>query len=370
MAIITAKVIEIIKKHSIFAVFMHYIDFLIIGQGIAGSSLAYELQTFGAKVFVLDNASENTSSLRAGAIIHAYTSSHWVRNAAAEKYLKTALAQYQDLGSKMDIEFLYPSILKLWEREQNIFTGEVHQSAFSTQAQRRLNFVWHLDAGATINAYRQFLTETNSYRKAAFDYGQLIIEKAQIRYQDILAKKIIFCEGALARHNPFFMDRFQFTLNRGDVLILQIPLLAALDKGMGEIQNIYEKKGIRLIPLSGDKFWCGSNNLWQLDELKPSLLFKEQTQETLKDWLSVPFKILAHTATQRPTTAGQFPLLGLLPTCPEIGIMNGLGTRGFLRAPKYAKALAEMLLSGNEQIKDYDNEKFWQLASKNDGLNK
>ncbi len=43
-------------------------DFLIVGQGLAGSLLAWELMQRGAKVLIVDNGMPNASQVAAGLI--------------------------------------------------------------------------------------------------------------------------------------------------------------------------------------------------------------------------------------------------------------------------------------------------------------
>lgn len=347
--------------------FLDKVDFIIVGQGIAGSLLAVVLMTGGAKVKLIDNTLPNTASRNAGAVIHAYSAKDWSINAAAQGFLASALTQYQYIQERSGSQFLYKSVLNVWGEIADSATPTVPDTLFDRPAQHRLHDVWQLLPGPSIGAFRQYFSERKAMRIEQFVHSGLVIENGRVRYGGITADKIIFCEGVALRANPILKDRFPLTTNRGDTLLLDIAGLRQ-NEAHG-YHDLFERGGIRLLPHGMGQYWCGSNNIWQPDGLRPSMAFREDTLRLLQQWLRVPFRLLAHSVTERPTTAGQFPLIGLLPQNKAVGVLNGLGTRGYLRAPLYAKAMAKMLLGGGIEVEDYDNERFWHMATSVPGLN-
>jgi glycine/D-amino acid oxidase-like deaminating enzyme len=59
----------------------------------------------------------------------------------------------------------------------------------------------------------------------------------------------------------------------------------------------------------------------------------------LKTWLKVPFKIIDHKASVRPANIERRPFVGFHPTLKNIGILNGMGTKGCSLAPIFCKAI-------------------------------
>ena len=107
--------------------------------------------------------------------------------------------------------------------------------------------------------------------------------------------------------------------NKGELLLVEIPDLPTT--------NIY-KKGMMLTPLSTPGlWWIGSNYAWEFDNPDATPAFKEKTEALLKEWLKVPFKIVDHLAGIRPATLERRPFVGLHPLYPNIGILNGMGTK-------------------------------------------
>jgi glycine/D-amino acid oxidase-like deaminating enzyme len=68
---------------------------------------------------------------------------------------------------------------------------------------------------------------------------------------------------------------------------------------------------------------------------------------TAEGWLNynlkLPYTILEHFAAIRPATLERRPFVGFHPVHPQIGILNGMGTKGCSLAPYFARQLVEKL---------------------------
>lgn len=173
-------------------------------------------------------------------------------------------------------------------------------------------------------AWRKQLKDKNVLLEEEFEIDQLKISTDQIIYKDITAPAIIFCDGNSSNDNPYF-KQLPFALNKGEALLVEIP---DLPKG-----SIY-KKGLMLAPLSTPGlWWIGSNYGWEFDNVSPTKEFREKTGQLLKEWLKMPFTITEHLCGIRPATLERRPFVGLHPLYPNIGILNGMGTKGCSLAP-------------------------------------
>jgi glycine/D-amino acid oxidase-like deaminating enzyme len=113
-------------------------------------------------------------------------------------------------------------------------------------------------------------------------------------------------------------------------------------------EHIY-KKGFLLAPLHDvGMFWLGSNYQWNFPHSNPTVEFYEQAESHLRSWLKVPFKIVEHKAALRPATLERRPFVGLHPHQPNIGILNGMGTKGCSLAPYFANQLVQHILYNSE----------------------
>ena len=73
------------------------IDFLIIGQGLAGSLLAWELIQRDCKVVIIDNGKENASLVAAG-LINPITGMRFVKSTDIDTLLPIAKQCYSQLA--------------------------------------------------------------------------------------------------------------------------------------------------------------------------------------------------------------------------------------------------------------------------------
>lgn len=352
------------------------IDYLIIGQGIAGSLLSYKLMAAGKKVMVIDRPAKDKASLVAGAVINPLSGKNFSPAQHAALFIPEALACYKAMEQLLGVTFLQQTRLCFFpENEDQAYAFEqVRKSEASGAALRWLENrhyetygkcfharqgigiqepVWQVDAALLLSLWKAYLIKHDAYREALFDPRDIEIKEEGIKYKELTARAIIFCEGAAAAQNPF-CRHLPFTRNRGDVLLLSIPGLPA--------DSIYHRN-LRLVPRSGDLFWCGSNYGWNFKDLEPDEAWRDETVTQLKQWLKIPFTIADHIVAERPTTAGQVPLVGMHPVIPGLAIFNGLGTRGFSSGPYWANELSKLLLDPAYTLQGYNKawlDKHWK----------
>jgi glycine/D-amino acid oxidase-like deaminating enzyme len=342
------------------------VDYLIIGQGIAGTLLSYELLQAGKSVLVLDNQNIHRSSLVAGAVINPLAGKGWSRSPDADRFIPKAVSTYRSLESLLGIDIVRETDLLIFyqnEEGKQSFAGKQHfpEGTYSTALSQivdpffnnkfgaeQVKGLWLVDAAGLLDQWHKYLTHRDSYRATQFDQAMLTINDGNIVYGDIEAGSIIFCDGAVAAQNALF-SALPFTRNRGEALLLRIPDLPQ--------KHIYHRS-VRLVPKGNDQYWCGSNYKWDFENLLADEQWKQETIAELQSWLKIPFTIIDHIVAQRPTTAGQFPLIGHHPKHTPVAIFNGMGTRGFSAGPYWANAFADVLTGKTNHIPDYDHARF------------
>ena len=75
--------------------------------------------------------------------------------------------------------------------------------------------------------------------------------------------------------------------------------------------------------------------------------------------MKIPFEVVDHLAGIRPTVFDRRPFIGLHQQQTQIGIFNGLGTKGASLGPFWAAKFVEFLLDGNplEELVDIQRQK-------------
>lgn len=328
-------------------------DYIIVGKGIAGTMLSYELLQNGFSAFIIDDGDESISSRVAGALINPVNVNKGtaVENAAA--ILSAAKNAYTGLEELLHTT-LYKETALYCLDNKNIIGGSSVSNPYLTDISddellllkenfncfsfQKIQPLLMIDAKQLLQSWRMYLQQRSLFTAGYFDMESLRVENDKVFYEDVSADKIIFCEGAKAIQNKYFMH-LPFTRNRGDVLIIETD--AQLPEGAFQFEHL------KLIPLENKSYWCGSNYKWNYEDLQPDEQWRIATERILQSFLKVSFRVKRHIVAERPTTAGQKVFSGFLKKYPRIGILNGLGTRGFSLAPLAAKEFVKKIQSGH-----------------------
>ena len=81
-----------------------HVDYLIIGQGLAGSLLSWELIKQGCSIHLIDNQQENASQVAAG-VINPVTGMRLVKSNDIDTLLPCARQTYQELSQFFQQDF-------------------------------------------------------------------------------------------------------------------------------------------------------------------------------------------------------------------------------------------------------------------------
>lgn len=325
-------------------------DVIILGQGIAGTLLSWQFKERGLKVMVIDQVKTNTASHVASAVLNPVNGKALWKTKRIEEQLPAAIDTYRQLEKKLDISLLQNIPILLFhqdEMKRDYFQQRQQEIPDELEMEKdpvEKNFQNDFGVGKIRNSYllkahdlldqwRLCLKKENQLLEEHFDWTALKLENNFIRYHGITARKLICCEGALVKHNPYFKN-LSFTRNKGEALILSIPGLA---------RNFMYQKDVRIVPWYEDLFWVGTNQVWDFEDEGPTQEWYRTTEILLNSWLKIPFEITGHIAAERPTVAGQIPFVGFHPEYPQVGILNGMGTRGYSSAPFYAGRMAAMV---------------------------
>ncbi len=331
-----------------------HFDFLIIGQGLAGSLLAWRLLRGGASVMVLDDANPAAASRVAAGLINPVSGRRLVLADDAEALLNEAHTLYGELESLLDTTLLHPLPMRRlfrdeaqreqWRRrtedaDYRPFLGPEHDHApgihtpFGYAEQRRCA---RLDTRALLDGLRGEFQRRGSLREGRFDYDRLKINDDALEYDDIKAKMAVFCEGWRAVNNPWFAQ-LPLQPAQGSILTL------ALEDGPAEVAL---NAGQWLIPLGGGHWRLGASYRWEGIDERPSEGERELLLERLGRLLSPPpkYRVVEEQAGVRPGTRDKAPLLRLHPEYPALALFNGFGSHGSLLIPHHSARFAERLL--------------------------
>lgn len=334
---------------------MMHTEFLVVGGGIAGTLLSYELWRAGKHVCMMHDGQLQGASHVAAAVLNPLIANKWTVAQDADSNMPVAMASYKALEDLLGCSILQTQ--ELWvcpstAQEQAALNGQMVAGnsfiqpiteAESLTMQLLLQQEWAaakvapvhiINTAALLMGWQQYLQAKGCYIEEHFDQAAMQVNADIVHYKGLSAETIIFCEGALGSKNPY-MPAQRFTHNRGDALLLRIADLPT---------NYIYHKGIRLVPRSDGLWWCGSNYVWQYNNLLPNKDWRATTEKQLSNWLRMPYETIEHLVAERPTTAGQQPILAKHERYGHVYFFNGLGTRGFSAGPRLAKEMAAMVM--------------------------
>ena len=333
------------------------IDFLIIGQGLAGSLLAWELIQRGCKVIVVDNGIENASQIAAG-LINPITGMRFVKSTDVDILLPVAKEYYLNLEDFFQEAFfiekpmlrIFSNLNEVENAKKRLLDTDYQDYIGNIQVQpgtienlaTPYGFLEQQQTGylltrPLLDRLKAFFISNNSYRQADFEYQDLLL-KPSLHWQDLLPRQLIFCEGYQAMKNPWF-SWLPFQPVKGEILTLQHKFTLP-DK----ILNY----GNWLIPLNNHQIKIGATFDRENLNTESTDQGKLELYEALGN-LSPVLKqsiLLNHQANIRPCTLDRQPFIGRHPEYDQLAIFNGFGAKGSLQMPWYTKHFADHLLTG------------------------
>jgi glycine/D-amino acid oxidase-like deaminating enzyme len=348
------------------------VDYLIVGQGIAGTLLAYFLLEQHQKILIIDDNKPFPATQVAAGIINPITGRRYVKSWRVEELIPFATTTYRQIEQKLGIDIYhpYPVLRALFSpKEENDWLKRSIESGYEKYILEEavlehyanytkpaftygeLRHTAQVQIGKMATAFRAIWTKQNLILTEAFNYQEVKIETTGVNYKNINAKKIIFCEGYAGKFNPFF-SYLPFRGVKGEALLVRIT-----DADFSKIL----KHRVFIVPMGKNTYWIGSTDDQNFEDELPTLNNRQKLETNLQEILTIPFEVLSHQAAVRPTVKDRRPFLGLHPNYAQLGIFNGLGTKGASLGPFFANQMANFLLRG-EEIDDAVNIHRFQVA--------
>lgn len=330
------------------------VDTLIVGQGLAGSVLAWELLGRGCRVLVVDNGAENASQVAAGLInpvagrwlsMHALTGVCW--QAAMLVYRQMAAAFAERFFVEMPMLRILQSDAQQAAAERRLAQAGYQPYLSGMEMPPpgivapfgvlRQSGTGYLRTVALLARLQGFFHARQAYRRADIDYRDISLEGG-LRWQDVRTARIVFCEGHLATRNPWF-GGLPFRPVKGEILTCEADV---------ELPAHILNYGNWLVPQSDHRFRTGAGYVADNPVTGPTPAAREQLLAALAGVWPVPGKleVVNHQAGIRPATADRQPLCGGHPRHAGLYLFNGFGSKGSLTIPWHAARFADYLLQG------------------------
>ncbi|MCY2685856.1 NAD(P)/FAD-dependent oxidoreductase [Salinimicrobium sp. TH3] len=342
-------------------------DFIIVGAGLSGSCLAYRLEKSGKSFVVFDDESQEASKV-AGGFMNPVVLKRFTLAWNADVQLDIAYRFYRDMEETLEKTFLGP--LEVYRRfssieEQNNWFTAADKPKMSPYLDTNLvsNLNKHIpgpfsfgkvlgasriDPRYLLESYAEHLKEKGSFIKETFDYDKLEINSTGVRYKNLSAKNVIFCEGFGLKNNPFF-NYLPLRGNKGEYIIIKAP---GLDLEVGVKSSIF------IFPAGGEHYAVGATYSNSDKTPGPTTAAREELIKKLKDLIKIDFEVVDQVAGLRPSTIDRRPLVGQHPKFSNLYTCNGFGSRGILIAPSISQELLSFIEEGKSLDPETDISRF------------
>ncbi|BDD06213.1 NAD(P)/FAD-dependent oxidoreductase [Aureibacter tunicatorum] len=347
------------------------VDYIIVGQGVGGSSLAHHLLEAGKKVLVINHTDANSSSRVAAGIVNPITGRNMVKTWKADDIFPYLFQFYKKMETLLGVNVLeelpiYRPFVNM--EEQNEWMGKSSEDSYKAYVKNinfdneskpglkskagglELNYSGYVALESYLDAYKEYLKSKESYLEDWFDTDALKLSDEGVVYKSIEAARLIFCDGVQSRIKGYF-DWLPFRRVKGELIYIKTDL---------NIQNIYNR-GVFILPQKDGICKVGATYEWQDLSLVPTDKAKAQLVEKLEAIIDFDYEIVDHKVGIRPSTLDRRPFIGKHPKFQQLFIFNGLGTKGVSIAPFLAQNFTKYLENEQNIDREVNIERYFSL---------
>jgi glycine oxidase len=323
----------------------------IIGAGLAGTTLAWQLHFAGARPILFDRFDSASASRVAAGLITPVTGKRMAVSWNWDTVWPAAQDFYRRVESVLGTSFFHP------RTAIRLFQSEEERTAFE---RRRDMLAPYVEPLPTIDVPHPFggfvmphaaVLDAKTYLAASHAFFRTIEEdidplrdliirsdSVSLSRFELEAESVAFCQGYAGRGHPLF-PWITFNPTRGDILSLDIP---------GLVEDRIIHSGGWLARMSDGSYRAGSTYERERLDPIPDATGRAEVERIVRAITDRPFTVVDHRTAVRPTIRESRPVLGLHPFQPRLAYFNGLGSKGSLIAPHYAGQLARAILRTGE----------------------
>lgn len=309
---------------------------LIVGQGIAGSLLAWELERAGIEFAIVDAGHGNSATHAAAAgMVNPITGRRLVKTWQAELLLPLARETYRAIGAELGAPVWHDlRVRRLFadERERGIFLRKSAQGELAPFARGGDDEGFWIDGAARVELRRLL----GALRARWLGQGRLREATVAPETWPQEFGVVVDCSGVTTTSRPAF-GFVPWEFSKGEVLELAIP-------GLDPAVVLNRRHWV--MPAGEGTAWVGATHESGLRDARPTDAGRLQLEASARDLLGGGFGVRAHFAGVRVALPDKRPVVGRHPERPQLGVINGLGAKGVLLAPWLARRWVEHLVQG------------------------
>jgi glycine oxidase len=346
------------------------VDYLIVGQGLAGSAIALQLIRAGKKVLVLDDPAKNFSSRIAAGLFNPVTGQNAVKTWKADVLFPYLHQFYRDIEKLTGSVFFSPKTLYrpfASVREQNEWMGKSAEETYQPFVDQvlttsplsdavhdphgglMLKQCGTLDTQRYLQAVRGYIAANALFEDGTFDISLMSEASDHVVYDRWRAGKIIFCQGEKNHENPWFKG-LPIRPLKGETMTIKTPWE----------KDFIINRGVYMVPGSvPGMFRVGSTYKFNDHSSGITVEGRNELEGKLKELYRLRYEVIDQNWGIRPTTVDRRPILGCHPKSEKLVIFNGLGSKGVSLAPYFSEVLFRWLENTGTLPRDVDVTRFY-----------
>ncbi len=346
------------------------VDYIIVGQGLAGSAVVIQLLKIGKKIVIIDQPEKNRTSSVAAGLFNPITGKKLVKTWMADTLFPYLHDFYRDAEMLTNESFFYSMPLYrpfISIEEQNEWMAKSGDAAYASYIDRvltnstfadvrdvfgglLLKQCGYVDTVKYMTAVRHLVQKNNYLLQEEFDFHELSVDSGSIVYKKFEAARIVFCQGT--EFNPIFKG-LPIKPLKGETLTLQA------NTSSSTIIN----RGVYILPLAENQWRVGATYNFNDNDPNITEASRKELVEKVNAITTFPYTIINQQLGFRPTTPDRRPILGEHPEMKSFFLFNGLGTKGVSLAPYFSKVLIRLTENQVPVNKEVDIARYKSLYS-------
>lgn len=341
-------------------------DFIIVGQGLAGSLLAAALRRRGLRPAVVDDGWRTSASKVAAGLMTPLTGRRFTLTPAYPELFGTAsrvlgqegvLRPMQVYRAFVDDEqrqrglaraqdpSCAPFVLRSTDRQ-----GALHPDLEDPLGGVLMQGAW-TDLPGLMSRHRDLLRRDGLLIEDRLDPDDVSVSAGGVSWKGLSARGVVYCDGYRSSvAGPFKGLAWQPA--KGEAL--------TLSSDAPTTPFVLNREGWA-IPHGEGAWRTGTNWEWAALDESVSASQRDKLVARFRGFFrpQVSVDVSEQQAGVRPCTADSRPYLGTHPALPCVHLFNGLGPRGTVWAPAMAELMADALLGLGSIPPELDLRRAW-----------
>jgi glycine/D-amino acid oxidase-like deaminating enzyme len=342
--------------------------YLIVGQGLAGTVLAFSLLEKGEEVLIADDYNHASASQVAAGMWNPVTFKRLAASWLAKEMLEEMNVTFRKLEEKLQTSFFHalpvarifnsiqdanfwdeksdhPEVGRYLSARTNKSVQENFDSPFGNN---EVNECGWLNVPLFREASKNYFIQHGNFIEDAVNESEVEFLESSVVWKGRAFDKLILCNG-IGVNQWKGLESLDLIPNHGQVLDLKIENL--------EIDAVVNF-GQFLLPFGNEKFRLGATYNWNEVPDEPTEDAKELLISELKLRLDKSVVVESHKTGFRPTTRDRRPIIGFAKENERLGVFGGLGSKGVLLAPYFSKLFSAVLTEGTPIPKEVSTARF------------